>query len=81
MNKLKAINTVQYSLQLLTALLLLYFTINSDSPERVAIPILLIFGWTLGFAQRRITRKRVNRLRKNNRKAVSYTHLRAQRDS
>ena len=70
MNKLKAINTVQYSLQLLTALLLLYFTINSDSPERVAIPILLIFGWTLGFAQRRITRKRVNRLRKNNRKDV-----------
>ena len=72
MNKLKAINTVQYSLQLLTALLLLYFTINSDSPERVAIPILLNFGWTLGFAQRRITRKRVNRLRKNNRKDVLH---------
>lgn len=72
MNKLKAINTVQYSLQLLTALLLLYFTINSDSPERVAIPILLIFGWTLGFAQRRITRKRVNRLRKNNRKDILH---------
>ena len=72
MNKLKAINTVQYSLQLLTALLLLYFTINSDSPERVAIPILLIFGWTLGFAQRRITRKRVNRLRKKNRKDVLH---------
>ena len=72
MNKLKAINTVQYSSQLLTALLLLYFTINSDSPERVAIPILLIFGWTLGFAQRRITRKRVNRLRKNNRKDVLH---------
>ena len=72
MNKLKAINTIQYSLQLLTALLLLYFTINSDSPERVAIPILLIFGWTLGFAQRRITRKRVNRLRKNNRKDVLH---------
>ena len=72
MNKLKAINTVQYSLQLLTALLLLYFTINSDSPERVAIPILLIFGWTLGFAQRIITRKRVNRLRKNNRKDVLH---------
>ena len=72
MNKLKAINTVQFSLQLLTALLLLYFTINSDSPERVAIPILLIFGWTLGFAQRRITRKRVNRLRKNNRKDVLH---------
>ena len=72
MNKLKAINTIQYSLQLLTALLLLYFTINSDSPERVAIPILLIFGWTLGFAQRRITRKRVNRLRKNNRQDVLH---------
>lgn len=72
MNKLKAINTVQYSLQLLTALLLLYFTINSDSPERVAIPILLIFGWTLGFAQRRITRKRVNRLRNKNRKDVLH---------
>ena len=68
MNKLKAINTVQYSLQLLTALLLLFFTINSDTPERVAIPILLIFGWTLGFAQRRITRRRVNRLRKNDKK-------------
>tara|TARA_B100001250_G_scaffold413290_1_gene446955 strand:- start:2461 stop:2685 length:225 start_codon:yes stop_codon:yes gene_type:complete len=72
MNKLKAINTIQYSLQLLTALLLLYFTINSDTPERVAIPILLIFGWSLGFVQRRITRRRVNRLRKNNKKDVLH---------
>ena len=72
MNKLKAINTVQYSLQLLTALLLFYFTINSDTPERVAIPILLICVWTLGFTQRRITRRRVNRLRKNDSKDVLH---------
>ena len=72
MNKLKFINTIQYSLQLITALLLLYFTINSDTPERVVIPILLICVWTLGFTSRRITRRRVNRLRKNDSKDVLH---------
>ena len=72
MNKLKFINTIQYSLQLITALLLLYFTINSDTPERVVIPILLICVWTLGFTQRRITRRRVNRLRKNDSRDVLH---------
>ncbi|HJO21078.1 MAG TPA: hypothetical protein QGF75_00225 [Candidatus Marinimicrobia bacterium] len=72
MNKLKFINSTQYSLQLLTALLLLYFTINSDTPERVIIPILLICVWTLGFIQRRITRRRVNRLRKSDNKDVLH---------
>lgn len=72
MNKLKFINTIQYSLQLITALLLLYFTINSNTPQRVIIPILLICVWTLGFTQRRITRRRVNRLRKNDSKDVLH---------
>lgn len=72
MNKLNVINTTQYFLQLLTSLLLLYFTINSDTPQRVVIPILLICVWTLGFAQRRITRRRVNRLRRNKSKDVLH---------
>ena len=63
MNKLKLVNSLQFSIQLLTALFLLYFTIISDNPERIVIPILLLVGWTLGFYQRRITRRRVNRLR------------------
>ena len=63
MNKLKIVNSLQFFIQLLTALFLLYFTINSDNPERIIIPILLLLAWTLGFYQRRITRKRVNRLR------------------
>ena len=63
MNKLKVINTVQFSIQLITALLLLYFTINSGTPDRIIIPILLLLGWSLGFYQRRVTRRRVNRLR------------------
>ena len=63
MNKLKAINSVQFSIQLITALFLLYFTLNSDTPNRVIIPILLLFGWSLGFYQRRVTRRRLNKLR------------------
>lgn len=64
MNKLKAINSIQFYIQLLTALLLLYFTIKSDAPERSIIPILLLVAWTLGFYQRRVTRRRLNNLRK-----------------
>jgi len=63
MNKLKAINSVQFSIQLITALFLLYFTLNSDTPNRAIIPILLLFGWSLGFYQRRVTRRRLNKLR------------------
>jgi len=63
MNKLKAINTVQFSFQLITALLLLYFTINSGTPDRIIIPILLLLGWSLGFYQTRVTRRQINRLR------------------
>jgi len=64
MNKLKAINSIQFYIQLLTSLLLLYFTIKSDVPERSIIPILLLIAWTLGFYQRRVTRRRLNNLRK-----------------
>ena len=64
MNKLKAINSIQFYIQLLTSLLLLYFTIKSDVPERSIIPILLLVAWTLGFYQRRVTRRRLNNLRK-----------------
>jgi|TARA_Y100000389_G_scaffold41271_2_gene35958 hypothetical protein len=71
-NKLKALNTAQFSLQLLIALLLLYFTIDSETPEKVIIPILLIFSWTLGFFQRRITRRRVNKLRKNDKNDILH---------
>ena len=63
MNKLKAINTVQFSFQLITALLLLYFTINSGTPDRIIIPILLLLGWSLGFYQTRVTRRQINRFR------------------
>lgn len=63
MNKLKAINTVQFSFQLITALLLLYFTINSGTPDRIIISILLLLGWSLGFYQTRVTRRQINRLR------------------
>ena len=63
MNRLKAINSVQFSIQLITALLLLYFTLKSDAPDRAIIPILLLLGWSLGFYQRRVTRRRVNKLR------------------
>lgn len=70
MNKLKAINTVQFSFQLITALLLLYFTINSGTPDRIIIPILLLLGWSLGFFQRRVTRRQIKRLRGSKNKAV-----------
>ena len=49
MNKLKAINSVQFSIQLITALLLLYFTLKSDTPDRAIIPILLLLGCRLVF--------------------------------
>lgn len=68
-SRLRVLNSVQYSIQLLTALILLYFTINSNTPERIIIPILLIIGWTLGFYQRRITRVRVNKLRRKSKES------------
>jgi len=64
MNKLKVINTTQFYMQLFTASLLLYFTLTSDRPKMVVIPILLLISWTLGYIQRRITRRRVNKLKK-----------------
>jgi|TARA_B100000745_G_C20054062_1_gene359543 hypothetical protein len=64
MNKLKVINTTQFYMQLFTASLLLYFTITSDRPKMAIIPILLLISWTLGYIQRRITRRRVNKLKK-----------------
>lgn len=67
--RLRVLNSVQYGIQLLTALILLYFTINSNTPERIIIPILLIIGWTLGFYQRRITRVRVNKLRRKSKES------------
>lgn len=70
MNKLKAINIVQFSFQLITALLLLYFTINSGTPDRIIIPILLLLGWSLGFFQRRVTRRQIKRLRGSKNKDV-----------
>ena len=72
MNKLKAINTTQFYIQLFTASLLLYFTLTSDRPKMAMIPILLLISWTLGFMQRRITRRRVNRLRKSDSKDVLH---------
>ena len=72
MNKLKAINSIQFSIQLITALLLLYFSVFSDTPSRAIIPILLLIGWSLGFYQRRITRRRVNKLRSSNSKDVLH---------
>lgn len=70
MNKLKAINTVQFFFQLITALLLLYFTIYSGTPDRIIIPILLLLGWSLGFFQRRVTRRQIKRLRGSKNKVV-----------
>ena len=64
MNKLKFINTTQFYMQLFTASLLLYFTLTSDRPKMAIIPILLLISWTLGYIQRRITRRRVNKLKK-----------------
>jgi hypothetical protein len=64
MNKLKVLNATQFYMQLFTASLLLYFTLTSNRPEMVIIPILLLVSWTLGYTQRRITRRRVNRLKK-----------------
>ena len=64
MNKLKVINTTQFYMQLFTASLLLYFTITSDRPKMAIIPILLLISWTLGYIQIRITRRRVNKLKK-----------------
>jgi|TARA_B100001146_G_scaffold29589_1_gene22778 hypothetical protein len=64
MNKLKVINATQFYMQLFTASLLLYFTLTSDRPKMVIIPILLLISWTLGYIQRRITRRRVNKLKK-----------------
>ena len=72
MNKLKAINTTQFYIQLFTASLLLYFTLTSDRPKMAMIPILLLISWTLGFMQRRITRRRVNSLRKSDNKDVLH---------
>jgi len=43
---------------------LLYFTLTSDRPKMAIIPILLLISWTLGYIQRRITRRRVNKLKK-----------------
>ena len=64
MNKLKVLNATQFYMQLFTASLLLYFTLTSNRPEMVIIPILLLISWTLGYIQRRITRRRVNKLKK-----------------
>ena len=64
MSKLKILNATQFYMQLFTASLLLYFTLTSNRPEMVIIPILLLISWTLGYTQRRITRRRVNRLKK-----------------
>ena len=64
MNKLKSINTAQLYIQLFTASLLLYFTLSSERKEMAIVPILLLISWTLGYVQRRITRRRVNRLKK-----------------
>jgi hypothetical protein len=64
MSKLKVLNATQFYMQLFTASLLLYFTLTSNRPEMVIIPILLLISWTLGYTQRRITRRRVNRLKK-----------------
>jgi len=64
MNKLKVLNATQFYMQLFTASLLLYFTLTSDRPKMVIIPILLLISWTLGYIQRRITRRRVNKLKK-----------------
>tara|TARA_X000000368_G_scaffold353743_1_gene294979 strand:+ start:708 stop:932 length:225 start_codon:yes stop_codon:yes gene_type:complete len=72
MNKLKAINTSQFYIQLFTASLLLYFTLNSDRKIMAIIPILLLISWTLGFMQRRITRRRVNRLRQSDSKDILH---------
>ena len=72
MNKLKAINSIQFFSQLITALLLLYFTLTSDTPNRAIIPILLLFAWSLGFYQRRVTRRRVNKLRGSESKDVLH---------
>jgi hypothetical protein len=72
MNKLKAINSIQFFIQLITALLLLYFTLTSDTPNRVIIPILLLFAWSLGFYERRVTRRRVNKLRGSKSKDVLH---------
>ena len=72
MNKLKAINSIQFFIQLITALLLLYFTLTSDTPNRVIIPILLLFAWSLGFYQRRVTSRRVNKLRGSKSKDVLH---------
>ncbi|MDA0753651.1 MAG: hypothetical protein O3A49_03135 [Candidatus Marinimicrobia bacterium] len=72
MNKLQAINSIQFSIQLITALLLLYFTLNSDTPNRAIIPILLLIGWSLGFYQRRVTRIRINKLRDSKNKDVLH---------
>ena len=72
MNKLKAINSVQFSIQLITSLLLLYFKLKSDTPNRAIIPVLLLFGWSLGFYQRRVTRRRVNKLRDSKNKDVLH---------
>lgn len=72
MNKLKAINSIQFFIQLITALLLLYFTLTSDTPNRVIIPILLLFAWSLGFYERRVTRRRVNKLRGSESKDVLH---------
>ena len=49
MNRLKAINSVQFSIQLITALLLLYFTLKSDTPDRAIIPIYYFWGGRLVF--------------------------------
>ena len=72
MNKIKVINTTQFYMQLFTASLLLYFTLTSDRPKMAIIPILLLISWTLGFMQRRITRRRVNRLRTSDNKDVLH---------
>ena len=64
MNKLKVLNATQFYMQLFTASLLLYFTLTSNRPKMVIIPILLLISWTLGYIQRRITRRRVNKLKK-----------------
>lgn len=72
MNKLKAINSIQFFIQLITALLLLYFTLTSDTPNRVIIPILLLFAWSLGFYERRVTRRRLNKLRGSKSKDVLH---------
>ena len=59
MKKLKQINFIQFYIQLVTASLFAYVAVVDGDCVKMAIAILLLASWVLGFWRHRIVRRRM----------------------